>query len=128
MLKITLSCFADCDIIIILKNGAKEKQRSFVGIYYESSNFDGKPSYKTDDLAIWYNKEANVWFIGKHENLGSLKGGIFAVDEFGGLTDEKNVWKYWNGDEWKTAGSNEITVGCESGNSQFLLNSIKYLA
>ena len=101
----------------------KEKQGTRAGRYKRSSDVNGKPSYRKDDKAIWYIK-CNQWLIGDLEDLGSTRGSIYAKDDFGGLTDEKNVWRYSNNgysnNGWKTAGKNDITVECTSGTSKLL--------
>ena len=102
-----------------MKNDIKEKHGSRAGRYERSSDINKKPSYKMGDVAIWYN-ELDSWMIGSTDNLGSKYGFIYAVDDFRGLKDDKNVWKYCSGHEWKTAGTNDITVEWMSGNSKFL--------
>ena len=103
----------------------KEKQGTRAGRYKRSSDVNGKPSYRKDDKAIWYIK-CNQWLIGDLEDLGSTRGSIYAKDDFGGLTDEKNVWRYSNNgysnSGWRTAGTNDITVECTPGNSEVLEN------
>ena len=108
-----------------LENDAKLHQGSRAGVYFEmSSNVNGKPSYSMGEYAIWYNSEFNAWLFGSIDDIGSTITGIYAFDDFGGLTDEKNVWRYWNGDEWKIASTNDIIVtSCTSGTSKFLTNS-----
>ena len=100
-----------------MNNDIKEEQGSRAGRYERSSDVNGKPSYRNDDNAIWHYGE-NKWMIGSIDNLGSTTGGIYAVDNLGGLTDEKNEWKYWD-NGWKT-GKNDITVECISGTSKVL--------
>ena len=81
-------------MIIELQNGAKENQGSRAGKYERSSDVNGKPSYKNDDNAIWYSKENNNWMVGTIDDIGGINGFVYARDDFGGLTDKKNLWKY----------------------------------
>ena len=108
-----------------MENDAKVYQGHFAGVYFEmSSNVNGKPSYSMGDNAIWYHNEVNAWLFGSIDHIGSTVTGIYAFDDFGGLTDEKNVWVYWNGDEYKKAGTNDVIVtSCTSGTPKILLNS-----
>ena len=99
-----------------MKNDAK-KEQSRAGTYERSSDINGKPCYKKGDDAIWYYPELNEWMIGSISSLGSSRRGIKTKDKFGGLGDDRNTWEYWNGDEWKTAGPNDITAKCTSGTS-----------
>ena len=94
-----------------MENDAKVTQGHLAGVYFEiSSNVNGKPSYSMGAFAIWYNNEFDAWLFGSIDKIGSSIAGIAAYDDFGGLTDEKNVWFYWNGSEWKIAGTNDIIV------------------
>ena len=97
----------------------KEKQGTRAGRYKRSSDVNGKPSYRKDDKAIWYIKR-NQWLIGDLEDLGSAKGSIYAKNDFGGLTDEKNVWNYSYNKYTARAARNDITVECTSGTSKLL--------
>ena len=118
------SCFLGCSsaVRITLKNDIRESQGR-AGTYERSTDVNGKPSYKKDDDAIWYDRE-DRWVIGSIKYLGSTTGDIKAKDDFEGLTDENNVWKYYDGNEWKPAGTNDITVECTSGTSKFLKTSL----
>ena len=112
---------------IKLANDAKEKVGIFSGVYEISADVNGKPSYRLGGKAIWYNVDRKQWFFGAIDDVGSYTGYIFAVDNFGELTDLRNVWKYWNGNEWKIAGYDIIVeYDNTSGTSQFLLNSFTF--
>ena len=100
----------------------KEKQGTRAGRYKRSSDVNGKPSYRKDDKAIWYIK-CNQWLIGDLADLGSTRGSIYAKDDFGGLTDEKNSWEFKFPNGWQTAKTNDITVECTSGTSKLSKNS-----
>ena len=101
-----------------MKNIVKEEHGPCAGRYERSFDVNGKPSYKKDNYAIWYNI-FGFWKIGPIEKLGSHTAYISAKDKFGGLTDGNNVWKYTYAKKWKTAGTYDITVECTSGNSKF---------
>ena len=101
-----------------MKNDIKEKQGSIAGQYEKVIDINGKPSYKKDDKGIWYNKDR--WIIGLIADIGTERGYVYTRNINGGLIDEKNVWEYWNGNEWTTAGTNDITVKCTSGTLKFL--------
>ena len=118
---IQTSCFLGCSsaVRITLKNDIREYQGGRAGTYERSTDVNGKPSYMKDDDAIWYDRKDH-WVIGSVKNLGDSVGGIKAKDDFEGLTDENNVWNYAD-DEWKPAGTNDITVECTSGTPKFLL-------
>ena len=121
------SCYAGCpfgSVEVKLENDAKVYQGYKAGLYEISSNVNGKPSFSNGNNAIQYNNQLNAWLVGSNDDIGSSTAGIYAFDDLGGLTDEKNVWFYWNGSVWKQAGTNDIIVtSCTSGTHKFLLNS-----
>ena len=86
-------------------------QGRYAGEYEVSSKVDGKPSFKSGERAIWYNAENDGWIVGILANLGKFTGDIWTKDEFEGLTDGRNVWKYQN-QGWKDAGPNDVDVQC----------------
>ena len=96
-------------VLIELENGAKDHQGCRAGIYQRSSDVNGKPSYIMGRQAIWYHPDSNHWSVGNINDLGSKCSGIFTKNDFGGLTDERNVWYYLNG-TWKTAETNDIII------------------
>ena len=108
-----------------MENLVKKTHGSKAGKYERASHINGKPSYKKDSYAIWYNGE-NSWMIGYIENHGTSIGSIYANNNFGGLTDEENEWKYqFFG--WKIAGNDDVIAEC-SGNSQLLPNFFSLLS
>ena len=62
------------------------------------------------EKAIWFNAQYNHWMIGSSK---SQVAEMFTENKFGGLTDKRNVWKYWN-NEWKTSKRNDISLQCTS--------------
>ena len=122
------SCFVGClsAVIIKMKNESliKDIQGTRAGRYERSSDVNGQPSYKMGGDAIWYNEEYKSWTIGSINELGGKTGvGIYAKDDFGGLTDVKNLWKYKFYNQWTFASTNDITVECTSGTSKLSKNS-----
>jgi len=93
---------------ITMSNDALASDGSYAGTYEISTDVNGKPSYTFGGNAIWYRKGSpkNIWFIGQISVIGSF-GFIRAYDDFRGLTDERNLWRYTTGGE-----VNDIDVQC----------------
>ena len=68
----------------------------YQGIYQISETVNGQPSWKKDNRAIWYT-EVNTWDIGPVQYIGSLMSRMYTIPTSGGLTDELNDWKYYDG-------------------------------
>ena len=65
-----------------------------------------------DERAIWYHPR-NLWMIGPIENIGNKRGYFYTLDDFGGLCDYKNEWKFSNptkGNDWEIVAQYEIVV------------------
>ena len=90
--------FSECPYLvrIQLDNHVNAVQGYKAGNYARSSYVNGKPSFKMGEQAIWYNTEYNEWLIGSIDYLGQKIGQIYTKNEFGGLTNEQNVWKYFD--------------------------------
>ena len=122
----------DCTnaINIQLENDDELMKISASGLYIRSSDVNDKPSYEmaSGNYAIWYNKSGS-WMIGRTDFIGAsiAKTGDIFVNE-GGLFDERSVWHYFDENEWKTAGKNDVTVECIPGTFVFLQKSfpLKY--
>ena len=106
---------------ITLLNDVLESLGSYAGIYKQSSIVKEYPRFqKEDGKAIWYNVQSNKWpsqsdrwMIGPQGNIGQYVGSDFYTkNKHGGLTHKENVWKYWNGKKFKTAGPNDIVINC----------------
>ena len=81
------------------------------GIYKISATVvNGKPSWTSKSKAIWYIREKKHWLIGNLDDLGDNLAFIFAINEYSGLDDQRNEWKYWDGRGWKSA--KDINVQC----------------
>ena len=115
--------FADCASAVIIK--AENDAKHLAGTYHELSYLNGKPTYSKGYNNIWYNLTTNQWMIGGHEvnrqlkNDSTVEEGIDSKDDMGGVTDDKNIWHYHTGDDWKTAKTNDIIAEyhCSSGTS-----------
>ena len=92
-------------MIISLENDALAYHGSYAGTYKISTDFNGKPSYTFGEKAIWYHKN-NLWIIGLIGDLGNSV--MRAKNEFAGLTDSRNHWRYWYG----LREVNDINVQC----------------
>ena len=79
-----------------------------------SDDVNGKTSWiKGTSYAIWYNADINFWLIASSEYIGSRYASIAAKNEFEGLTDKRNEWRYWNGSSWINANRNDIDIRCK---------------
>ena len=78
----------------------------------QSARVNGKVGYTSISKAIWYNIEDKQWVIGDHVKDGLDVPLIAAKNEFGGLEDSRNRWKYWNGSNWLDIISNDVSVQC----------------
>ena len=58
------------------------------------------------------------WRIGSLDSIGTNTCGITAKDDYEGLDDDNNVWKYYAGSDigWVWADANDISVNCTSKN------------
>ena len=63
-----------------------------------------------NERAIWYLSDLNYWVIGLIKFTGSDRASFFTKDEFGGLTDKRNVWMLHTEIGWIRAEPNEINV------------------
>ena len=111
-------CCGQCDTIsVTLENNALAAQGSKEGIYHNSSMVNGKASWTSTSLAIWYDQEFNDWSIGFLDDIGENVGGIYSDDSGEcpfDLPSEK--WVYWYNNGWTSAETNESKVDCLKGN------------
>ena len=105
--------------IVTLKNDVLASKGSLQGMYQISDPINGKPSWTTDFLAIWYWQ--GYWNIGYLSNIGTSTVGMFASDVYEGLDDANNQWYYWDGSDydWILAGANDVNTTCTSNNIFF---------
>ena len=105
---------ADCagdGLKLTLANDVLASQGSYAGYYKSSSIVNGKPSFKNGRNAIWFDDKYDDWNVGSIEYLGNDTCAIYTDNEFGGLTDSRNKWKYSN-DGFKSAGPHDVNVQC----------------
>ena len=79
-----------------------------------SDDVNGKISWiKGTSYAIWYSADINFWLIGHYSEIGSRFAYIAAKNEFEGLTDKRNEWRYWNRTSWIDANIYDIDIQCK---------------
>ena len=92
------------------------------GVYKISDTINGKPSWISNDQAIWWVPEFSEWGIGNLDWLESVTRGLTGVpsdkNDFGWPYDQKYTWKYWTGSDFTTPGANDIKVQCKGNNIQ----------
>ena len=85
------------------------------GIYQISDPINGKQSWTSGSNAIWY--EQGDWVIGDLEDIGTNICAMSAIDAYGGLDDDNNVWQYYNPEiGWTYPGENNVRIDCTSKN------------
>ena len=104
-------------VTVSLKNEVSVHKKEFAGDYQISETVNGKPSWKSGENAIWYLSVLNIWMIGYRNKLGENDGEFFAQNNYGGLTDSRNVWKYTIDDStWITpSDSNDVIISSSGG-------------
>ena len=100
-----------------MKNVLLESQGKRSGSYEKSMEVNGKPSWVSNNQAIWWISEFNEWAIGDLTSLGTDIRGITAVTDdktkFGLPENPTHTWKYWNGASFATVlDVNDISVEC----------------
>ena len=89
-----------CSIVnVTLENDALIQQGKYKfdeGLYKISDEINGKPSWVKSNLSIWYIPSGNNWGIGPLDRRGDDYAHIHAKNSFNGLTDNRNVWKYYD--------------------------------
>ena len=106
-------------VTVKLKNEVYVEKQKFAGDYQISETVNGKPSWKsvTTINAIWFLPVQNNWMIGYRSKLGEDDGQIYASNDYGGLSDINNIWKYKVDDgPWITpSSSNDVIITCSTG-------------
>ena len=103
-------------VTVNLKNEVYVEKEKFAGDYQISETVNGKPSWKSGENAIWYAPVDNNWLIGYLNKLGEDDGEFFAPNNYGGLADNRNVWKYSDGSTWITpSDSNDVIISSSGG-------------
>ena len=87
-------------------------------LYEISDPINGKPTWILGSQAIWYDSDYDKWRIGSLDSIGTNTCGITAKDDYEGLDDDNNVWKYYGGPDigWVWADENDISINCTSKN------------
>ena len=96
-----------------MKNDALASQGLLQGMYQISGLVNGKQSWTSNSHAIWYSLDYG-WLIGNLDSIGENICSIYANDDYGGLDDTNNQWKYWDGSNWILASANDIFINCTS--------------
>ena len=104
-------------VTVSLKNKVSLHKIEFAGDYQISETVNGRPSWKSGENAIWYEPVGNSWLIGYWKKLGEDAGEFFARNNYGGLTDNRNNWKYTiDGSPWITPfDSNDVIISSSGG-------------
>ena len=106
-------------VTVNLKNEVYAEKQKFAGDYQISETVNGKPSWKsvTTINAIWFLPVQNNWMRGYWNKLGEDDGQFHASNDYGGLSDIHNIWKYTVDDRsWITpSSSNDVIVTCSTG-------------
>ena len=106
---------------VSLKNEVSVHKKEFAGDYQISETVNGKPSWKSGENAIWYAPVDNNWLIGYLNKLGEDDGEFYTSNDYGGLTDNRNIWKYTAGTspstgKWITqSDSKDVIISCSGG-------------
>ena len=91
----------DCCLIvrINLTNELLNAGYEYINGDYEISIMpNGQTSWINGGYAIWHN--SGYWLIGDLSDIGEFVGFIYAINDFYGLTDDKNEWHYEDGSSW----------------------------
>ena len=104
-------------VTVSLKNEVSFHKTEFAGDYQISETVNERPSWKSGENAIWYAPVGNNWLIGYWKKLGENDGEFFAPNHYGGLTDNRNVWKYTMDDSpWIIpSDSNDVIISSSGG-------------
>ena len=104
-------------VTVSLKNEVSLHKIEFAGDYQISETVNGRPSWKSGENAIWYAPVGNNWVIGYWNKLGENDGEFFAPNNYEGLTDNRNVWRYGMDDStWIIpSDSNDVIISSSGG-------------
>ena len=106
-------------VTVSLKNKVSLHKIEFAGDYQISETVNGRPSWKSGENAIWYEPVGNSWLIGYWKKLGEDAGEFFARNNYGGLTDNRNVWKYTMDDStWLSPSDSYDVIISSSGGKE----------
>ena len=112
---------------VTLANDVLAYQGLYAGYYKPLPIVNGTLTFVKVGCAIRYYEghDPNTWSIGPSYSLGNGSFHIRAEDNFEGLTDVRNQWKYWwygslniTGPEdnftgsWNITGPNDVIIQC----------------
>ena len=92
-----------------------EIQRRAQGFYTESKVINGKSSWKSATLALWYFPEKKRWIFGNHQDIGSDRGWIRSSANKTDVCPQhvkKDKWDFWGGNNWQRASTNDVRFLC----------------
>ena len=107
---------SNCSTIqVILKNEPLIKYKSYTyGTFEESDLVNGRKTWKNSlsGTAIWYMSSKNQWMIGQGHYIGKDSADFSALDQFSGISDNRNQWNYKDdsGKDKLPTDPNDITV------------------
>ena len=107
---------SNCSTIqVILKNEPLIKYESYTyGTFEESDLVNGRKTWKNSlsGTAIWYMSSKNQWMIGQGHYIGKDSADFSALDQFSGISDNRNQWNYKDdsGKDKLPTDPNDITV------------------
>ena len=103
-----------------MENKALDSVGWLQGIFSKSENINGKPSWKSSLYqAIWYD-DLDRWTIGPPDDIGSIKGFLYAESGTEEPTANSNEWNYWDGSNWTASISKDVSVRCIGKNHKRL--------
>merc|ERR1711971_495314 len=113
-------------ITVDLKNDVNKWQGSKKGTYEISETINGKPSWISNDNAIWWIPELGNWGIGSLDAIGSkareLTGVPFDENDLDKPYDQKYTWKYKKINFFYTAGANDIKLQYQGSSTHVCSN------
>ena len=107
-------------VTVSLNNEVSVDKKEFTGDYQISKTVNGKPSWKSGENAIWYDPRG-AWIIGYWNKLGTDDGEFYTSNDYGGITDNRNIWNYTPGTspgkgDWITqSDSKDVIISCSGG-------------
>ena len=109
-----LSLASECqNIEVILKNKVLEKQGSKQGLYRVYKTVNGKASWKSTSLAIWYSPYDN-WSVGTLKTIGTGTSSLYSTGNQGYKSPfdvPNDKWQYSN-NGFKNAESGDVSIEC----------------
>ena len=103
-------------IKITLKNEVLSNMKAYHGIYKKSASINGKPSWKSQSKAIWFNQGRfgrYQWKVGNQTDTGKQRGQIYTH----GMRSGSQYGAWQNGEIWKLLNrtANDFSIECLEG-------------